>query len=91
MDHDTEETNTESSQMQPPSYTQVSDPNQELSPSFASRDLFDTSPQSRKRPHLSLAKSDNPEPKQQHASSATASRDPAFKFLYTAIIQFILN
>lgn len=44
MDHDTEETNTESSQMQPPSYTQVSNPNQELSPFFASRDLFDTSP-----------------------------------------------
>ena len=46
IDHDTEETNTESSQMQPQSYTQVSDPNQELSPSFASHDLFDTSPQS---------------------------------------------
>ena len=84
MDHDTEETNTESSQIQPSSYAQVSNPNQ---PSFASCDLFDTSPQSRKQPHSSLAKSDNPEPKQQRVSSGTASRDPAFKFLYTAAKQ----
>ena len=84
MDHDTEETNTESSQLQLQSYAQVSDPNQELSPSFALCDLFNTSPQSRKRPPSSPAKSDDPELKQQRASSATASPDPAFKFLYTA-------
>ena len=86
MDHDAEET-TESSESQPPTYAQISDPNQELSPSLASRDLFDTSPQSRKRPPSSLAKSDNLEPKQQRASSANASRDPAFKLPYTAAKQ----
>ena len=47
MDHETEETTSEPSQSQPLSYTQVSDPNEELSPFSASRDLFDTSPQSR--------------------------------------------
>ncbi|CAH3114880.1 unnamed protein product, partial [Porites lobata] len=52
MDHETEETTSEPSQSQPLSYTQVSDPNEELSPSSASRDLFDTSPQSRKRAPL---------------------------------------
>ena len=83
MDHNAEET-TESSES---TYAQISDPNQELSPSLASRDLFDTSPQSRKRPPSSPAKSDNPEPKQQRASSANASRDPSFKFLYTAAKQ----
>ena len=87
MDHDTEETNTESSQTQPPSYTQVSDPNQELSPSFAFAWPLRHLSQSWKRPHSSLAKLDNPEPKQQRASSVTASRDPYFKFLYTAAKQ----
>lgn len=86
VDHDAEET-TESSESQPPTYAQISDPNQELSPSLASRDLFDTSPQTRKRPPSSPAKSDNPKPKQQRASSANTSRDPAFKFLYTAARQ----
>ena len=52
MDHETEETTSEPSQSQPLSYTQVSDPNEELSPSSASRDLFDTSPESRKRAPL---------------------------------------
>jgi len=85
MDHETAETTTEPSQSQPLSYAQVSDPNHDLSPSFASRDLFDTTPQSRKRPPSSPAKSDNPEPKQQRAPSANATRDSAFKFLYTAI------
>lgn len=87
MDHETEETTSEPSQSQPVSYTQVSDPNEELSPSSASRDLFDTSPQSRKWPPSSPAKSDNSEPKQQRASSSTAIRDPAFKFLYAAAKQ----
>lgn len=83
----TTETNTEHSQSQPPSYGQVSDPNQDLSPSLASHDLFDTSPQSRKRRPSSPAKLDNPELKQQCASSANAQRDPFFKFLYTATKQ----
>lgn len=87
MDHETEKTTSEPSQSQPLSYAQVSDPNEELSPSSASRDLFDTSPQSRKRPPSSPAKSDNSEPKQQRASSVTATHDPAFKFLYTAAKQ----
>jgi len=85
MDHETAETTTEPPQSQPPSYAEVSDPNQELSPSSASRDLFESSPQSRKRPPSSPAKSDNPGPKQQRAASANATRDPAFKFLYTAV------
>ena len=84
MDHETEETTSEPSQSQPLSYAQVSDPNEELSPS---RDLFDTSPPSRKRPPSSPAKTDNSEPKQQRASSSTAIRDPAFKFLYAAAKQ----
>ena len=46
MDHETEEKTSEPSQSQPLSYAQVSDPNEELSPSSASRDLFDTSPSS---------------------------------------------
>ena len=87
MDHETEETTSEPSQSQPLSYAQVSDPNEELSPSSASRDLFDTSPLSRKRPPSSPAKTDNSEPKQQRASSSTAIRDPAFKFLYAAAKQ----
>ena len=87
MDHETEETTSEPSQSQPLSYAQVSDPNEELSPSSASRDLFDTSPQSRKQPPLSPAKSDNSKPKQQRASSVTATHDLAFKFLYTAAKQ----
>ena len=84
MDHETEETTSEPSQSQPLSYAQVSDPNEELSPS---RDLFNTSPPSRKRPPSSPAKTDNSEPKQQRASSSTAIRDPAFKFLYAAAKQ----
>ena len=87
MDHETEETTSEPSQSQPLTYAQVSDPNEELSPSAASRDLFDTSPSSRKRPPSSPAKTDNSEPKQQRASSSTAIRDPAFKFLYAAAKQ----
>ena len=62
----------EPSQSQPLSYAKVSDPSQDLSPSLASRDLFETSTQSRKRPLSSPAKSDNPKPKQQRASSVTA-------------------
>ena len=84
MDHATEETTSEPSQL---SYAQVSDPNEELSPSSASRDLFHTSPSSRKRPPSSPAKTDNSEPKQQRASSSTAICDPAFKFLYAAAKQ----
>ena len=87
MDQDTEEPTTESSQSQPPSYAQISDPNKDLSPSAASRDLFETASQTRKRPPLSPGKSDNPEPKQQQSITATARRDPAFKFLYAAVKQ----
>ena len=86
MDHETEETTSEPSQSQPLSYAQVSDPNEELSPSSASCDLFDTSPPSRKRPFSSPTKTDNSEPKQR-ASSSTAIRDLAFKFLYAAAKQ----
>ena len=87
MDQDTEEPTTEASQSQPLSYAQISDPNNDLSPSAASRDLFDTASQTRKRPPSSPGKSDNPEPKQQRSSTATARRDPAFKFLYAAVKQ----
>ena len=86
MDQDAEETTAESSASQPLSYAQITDSSQDLSPSSASRDLFETSPSSRKRPPSSPVKSDNPEPKKQRASSANI-RDPAFKFLYTAAKQ----
>ena len=86
MDQDAEETTAESSASQPLSYAQITDSSQDLSPSSASRDLFETPPSSRKRSPSSPATSDNPEPKQQRASSANI-RDPAFKFLYTAAKQ----
>ena len=84
---ETDETEAEDTPSPPRSYASVSASTPAVSPSMVSRDLFDATPQSRKRPSASPEKADKPEAKQRAVEAEHPKENPALKLFITALKQ----
>jgi len=83
----TDENSAEDMPSPPRSYASVSGSTPAASPSLVSRNLFDCTPQSRKRPPSSAEKTDKPEAKQRAVAGKQPKDNPALKVFLTALKQ----
>ena len=83
----TDETSAEDTPSPPRSYASVFGSTPTVLPSLVSRDLFDCSPQSRKRPLSSSEKTDKPEAKQRAVAGEQPKDNPALKVFLTVLKQ----
>ena len=86
-DSATDENSAEDTPSPPRSYASVSGSTPAVSPAMVSRDLFDSTPQSRKRPSSSPEKAHKPEAKQRAVAGEQPKDNPAIKVFLTALKQ----